>query len=74
MRGNTTTGISAFDRFETVRALIDDKTVAEDLSRPEYIFPIVGRRWRKRAGHTEASIDLAELAGLNLVVSFVIMA
>ena len=43
-RKNTTTGISAFDRFETVRALIDDKTVAEDLSRPGHIFPIVGKK------------------------------
>ena len=43
-RKNTTTGISAFDRSETVRALIDDKTVAEDLSRPGHIFPIVGKK------------------------------
>ncbi len=66
-RKNTTTGISAFDRFETVRALIDDKTVAEDLSRPGHIFPIVGKKGGvlRRAGHTEASIDLAELAGLK---------
>ena len=64
---NTTTGISAFDRSETVRALIDDKTVAEDLSRPGHIFPIVGKEGGvlRRAGHTEASIDLAELAGLK---------
>ena len=66
-RKNTTTGISAFDRFETVRALIDDKTVAEDLSRPGHIFPIVGKKGGvlRRSGHTEASIDLAELAGLK---------
>ena len=66
-RKNTTTGISAFDRFETVRALIDDKTVAEDLSRPGHIFPIVGKKGGvlRRSGHTEASIDLDELAGLK---------
>ena len=50
-----------------MRALIDDKTVAEDLSRPGHIFPIVGKKGGvlRRAGHTEASIDLAELAGLK---------
>ena len=66
-RHNTTTGISAFDRSETVRALIDNKTKAEDLARPGHIFPIVGKDGGvlRRAGHTEASIDLAQLAGLK---------
>jgi len=66
-RYNTTTGISAFDRSETVRALIDNKTKAEDLARPGHIFPIVGKNGGvlRRAGHTEASIDLAQLAGLR---------
>ena len=66
-RHNTTTGISAFDRSETVRALIDNKTKAEDLARPGHIFPIVGKNGGvlRRAGHTEASIDLAQLAGLK---------
>ena len=66
-RHNTTTGISAFDRSETVRALIDNKTKAEDLARPGHIFPIVGKDGGvlRRAGHTEASIDLAQLAGLR---------
>jgi len=66
-RHNTTTGISAFDRSETVRALIDNNTKSEDLARPGHIFPIVGKDGGvlRRAGHTEASIDLAQLAGLK---------
>ena len=66
-RQNTTTGISAFDRSETVRALIDNNTKSEDLARPGHIFPIVGKDGGvlRRAGHTEASIDLAQLAGLK---------
>lgn len=64
---NTTTGISAFDRFETIRVLIDDNAKDTDLARPGHIFPIVGKDGGvlRRAGHTEASIDLAELAGLK---------
>ena len=64
---NTTTGISAFDRSETVRALIDESTSSTDLARPGHIFPIVGKEGgvMRRAGHTEASIDLASLAGLK---------
>jgi 3,4-dihydroxy 2-butanone 4-phosphate synthase/GTP cyclohydrolase II len=61
----TTTGISAADRAATVRTLLDPRTRAEDLARPGHIFPL---RYRdggvlKRAGHTEASVDLARLAG-----------
>ena len=64
---NTTTGISAFDRSETVRALIDKSTRSTDLARPGHIFPIVGKEGGvlRRAGHTEASIDLSALAGLK---------
>tara|TARA_B100000530_G_scaffold175905_1_gene111093 strand:- start:432 stop:1631 length:1200 start_codon:yes stop_codon:yes gene_type:complete len=64
---NTTTGISAFDRSETVRALIDKSTRSTDLARPGHIFPIVGKEGGvlRRAGHTEASIDLSVLAGLK---------
>ena len=64
---NTTTGISAFDRSETVRALIDSSTESSDLARPGHIFPIVGKEGGvlRRAGHTEASIDLSLLAGLR---------
>ena len=64
---NTTTGISAFDRSETIRALIDKSTLSTDLARPGHIFPIVGKEGGvlRRAGHTEASIDLSLLAGLK---------
>jgi len=66
-KNNTTTGISAFDRSETVRVLIDNKSKAKDLARPGHIFPIVGKDGGvlRRAGHTEASIDLSILAGLK---------
>jgi 3,4-dihydroxy 2-butanone 4-phosphate synthase/GTP cyclohydrolase II len=64
-RHGTTTGISASDRAATVRALIDPETRASDLNRPGHIFPL---RYRaggvlKRAGHTEAAVDLCRLAG-----------
>ena len=61
----TTTGISAADRATTVSALIDPKTRAEDLARPGHIFPLRYREGGvlKRAGHTEASVDLARMAG-----------
>jgi len=62
----TSSGISAFDRAETVRALIDPRTRPEDLGRPGHIFPLIARRGGvlRRAGHTEATVDLARLAGL----------
>ena len=61
----TTTGISAHDRAKTVRALIDPATKPEDLGRPGHIFPLRAKRGGvlRRAGHTEATIDLARLAG-----------
>jgi 3,4-dihydroxy 2-butanone 4-phosphate synthase/GTP cyclohydrolase II len=64
-RHGTSTGISASDRAATVRALIDPETRASDLNRPGHIFPL---RYRaggvlKRAGHTEATVDLCRLAG-----------
>jgi 3,4-dihydroxy 2-butanone 4-phosphate synthase/GTP cyclohydrolase II len=61
----TTTGISAFDRAKTIKALIDNKTRPEDLARPGHIFPLraVKGGVLRRAGHTEASVDLAKLAG-----------
>ena len=64
---NTTTGISAFDRSETIRVIIDEKSKESDLARPGHIFPIVGKDGGvlRRAGHTEASMDLARLAGLK---------
>jgi 3,4-dihydroxy 2-butanone 4-phosphate synthase/GTP cyclohydrolase II len=64
---NTTTGISAHDRAETVRVLIDPATKRDDLARPGHIFPLraVEGGVLCRAGHTEASVDLARLAGLT---------
>lgn len=63
---NTTTGISAFDRAETVKALIDPNTKPTDLARPGHIFPLRARDGGVlvRAGHTEAAVDMARLAGL----------
>jgi 3,4-dihydroxy 2-butanone 4-phosphate synthase / GTP cyclohydrolase II len=63
----TTTGISAADRATTVHAVIDPTTRAEDLARPGHIFPLRYREGGvlKRAGHTEASVDLARLASCN---------
>jgi 3,4-dihydroxy 2-butanone 4-phosphate synthase/GTP cyclohydrolase II len=65
VKGNTT-GVSAADRSRTIRTLIHPKTKPEDLSRPGHIFPL---RYRDggvlvRAGHTEAAVDLAKMAGL----------
>jgi 3,4-dihydroxy 2-butanone 4-phosphate synthase/GTP cyclohydrolase II len=62
-----TTGTSAFDRSKTVKALIDPKTTADDLARPGHIFPLkaVKDGVLRRAGHTEATVDLARLAGLE---------
>lgn len=64
---NTTTGISAFDRSQTIRTLIDPKTRPEDLARPGHIFPLRAREGGVlvRAGHTEAAVDLARMAGLS---------
>jgi len=63
----TTTGISASDRAVTISKLIDDHCRPEDLARPGHIFPIEAVRGGvlARAGHTEASVDLAKLAGLK---------
>ncbi|MCS6859256.1 MAG: bifunctional 3,4-dihydroxy-2-butanone-4-phosphate synthase/GTP cyclohydrolase II [Abditibacteriales bacterium] len=65
-RFGTTTGISAFDRARTVQVLIDPKTKPSDLRRPGHIFPLRAREGGVlvRAGHTEAAVDLARLAGL----------
>ncbi len=65
-RNRVTTGISAADRAATVQALIDPGTRPEDLLRPGHTFPLRARNGGilKRAGHTEASVDLASLAGL----------
>ncbi|HEC77887.1 MAG TPA: bifunctional 3,4-dihydroxy-2-butanone-4-phosphate synthase/GTP cyclohydrolase II [candidate division WOR-3 bacterium] len=65
VKKGTTTGISAFDRARTVKALIDKKTKPSDFARPGHIFPLraVDGGVLRRAGHTEASVDLARLAG-----------
>ena len=65
----TTTGISAHDRAATITALVDPDTRAEDLARPGHIFPLRAREGGvlRRAGHTEATVDLARLAGLEPV-------
>ena len=64
-RHGTTTGISAQDRGRTVRALADPTTTAADLNRPGHIFPLRSRPGGvlKRAGHTEAAVDLCRMAG-----------
>lgn len=66
-RGRVTTGISARDRAETVRAAIDPKTRPADLLRPGHIFPLRAKKGGvlKRAGQTEASVDLAAIAGMT---------
>lgn len=63
----TTTGISAADRANTIRELISDDAKPKDFRRPGHIFPLIGAEGGvlRRAGHTEASIDLARLAGLR---------
>ena len=62
----TTTGISAYDRSATIRALVDPETSRDDLGRPGHIFPLRAAEGGvlRRAGHTEATVDLARLAGL----------
>jgi 3,4-dihydroxy 2-butanone 4-phosphate synthase / GTP cyclohydrolase II len=63
----TTTGISAADRAKTIHALIDVNTKPEDLGRPGHIFPLRARAGGvlRRTGHTEATVDLARLAGFK---------
>src|SRR5690349_20429540 len=63
----TTTGISASDRSKTILALIDPATKAEELGRPGHIFPLKARDGGvlRRTGHTEATVDLARLAGFE---------
>jgi 3,4-dihydroxy 2-butanone 4-phosphate synthase/GTP cyclohydrolase II len=65
-RHGTSTGISAFDRAATVLALVDPTTRPGDLARPGHILPLEAREGGvlKRAGHTEATVDLARMAGL----------
>jgi len=64
-----TTGISAADRARTIQIIVDETTSPDDLCRPGHVFPIQARRGGvlTRAGHTEATVDLAKLAGLKPV-------
>ena len=65
-RTRTTTGISASDRASTIAALADRASAAEDFTRPGHVFPLAYREGGvlRRAGHTEAAVDLSRLAGL----------
>jgi 3,4-dihydroxy 2-butanone 4-phosphate synthase/GTP cyclohydrolase II len=64
---DTTTGISSHDRAATIRALVDPDTRPDDLARPGHVLPLEAREGGvlKRAGHTEAAVDLARMAGLS---------
>jgi 3,4-dihydroxy 2-butanone 4-phosphate synthase/GTP cyclohydrolase II len=66
-REGVTTGISAFDRAHTIRTAVDPDSTAADLARPGHIFPLRARKGGVlvRAGQTEASVDMARMAGLN---------
>jgi 3,4-dihydroxy 2-butanone 4-phosphate synthase / GTP cyclohydrolase II len=66
-RNETTTGISAYDRYSTIVKAIADDSKPQDFIRPGHVFPIISRRGGVlvRAGHTEGSVDLARLAGLK---------
>jgi 3,4-dihydroxy 2-butanone 4-phosphate synthase / GTP cyclohydrolase II len=66
IRGRTTTGTSAFDRAATARAITDFELRPEDVRMPGHVFPLMAQEGGvlKRAGHTEATVDLARLAGL----------
>src|SRR5690554_6263292 len=62
-----TTGISVHDRAKTIKSLVDESTKPQDLGRPGHIFPLRAKEGGvlRRTGHTEATIDLARLAGLK---------
>jgi len=68
-RHGTTTGISAHDRAITINRAADEKVIPDDFGRPGHIFPLIAKKGGvlKRAGHTEAVVDLVKLAGLNPV-------
>lgn len=63
----TTTGISAFDRATTIKKIVDPNTHPDELARPGHIFPLIANEHGVvgRAGHTEAVVDLAKLAGMS---------
>ncbi len=63
----TTTGISAYERSHTIQTLLNDDTAASDFKRPGHVFPLIAKSGGvlSRAGHTEAAVDLALLAGVK---------
>jgi len=63
----TSTGVSAYDRYMTMKAITDEKAKAGDFARPGHIFPLraIEEGVLRRAGHTEAAVDLARLAGFK---------
>lgn len=65
----TTTGISAFERYYTISKIIDPNSKAQDFNRPGHVFPLIAKNGGvlSRAGHTEAAIDFARLVGANPV-------
>ncbi|WP_418790470.1 bifunctional 3,4-dihydroxy-2-butanone-4-phosphate synthase/GTP cyclohydrolase II [Phosphitispora sp. TUW77] len=65
-KGKTTTGISAHERAITIKVLMDPATKPDDLSRPGHVFPLRAKSGGvlRRAGHTEAAVDLARMAGM----------
>lgn len=62
---NTKTGISAFERAQTIRAIVSDDAAASDFNHPGHVFPLIAKDGGvlERSGHTEAAVDLAKLAG-----------
>jgi 3,4-dihydroxy 2-butanone 4-phosphate synthase/GTP cyclohydrolase II len=62
---SSTTGISAFERANTIKEIVNPASTKNDFVRPGHVFPLVAKNGGvlKRAGHTEASVDLARLAG-----------
>ena len=66
-RKGITTGISAFDRAKTIKVAINKKVKKKDIVSPGHVFPLVARSGGvlERAGHTEASVDISKLAGMN---------
>lgn len=66
---SSTTGISAYERFETIKALTDKNVTTHDFNQPGHVFPLIAKDGgvRQRQGHTEAAVDLAKLSGANSV-------
>ena len=68
-RDGTTTGMSAYDKLETLKIILDDNTKPEELTRPGHLFPLIAKDGllTERRGHTEGSIELIKLAGFKSV-------